>query len=1355
MADPYSALVPDLAQLFLERDDAPLHPALTTLNGVVFVADLSGFTALASEQARLGALGAEHVQQLVNRVFGPVVDAVHDFGGEVISFPGDAVIAMWPKLEAAHAAACAADAAQQALRRNEKDAVHPITMRVVLGAGELWAAIVGGVPEQWHFLVGGAPFQSLARNIELCSPGDIVVDAGIADRLHDVASLVPLGGAFRLARIGLPALEAPRTTTLRSAQLHSFVPSSVRQRIDSGHLSWLAEIRLVTTVMLEVVGIDPASPDLDTLQQAVTALQRVVNRFGGYLNQIVNDDKGLIAVVAFGTAGHAHEDNPIRALSAAVEVSDLLAQQSLACKVGITTAQVFSGVRGSKDRFEPAVIGHAVNLAARLMQAAEQTLCDRATFDRARRRFLFEARHRIRVKGLSHTVAVYTPLGMKEPRTGGARLLGRKTERSVIDALVSRLVRSQQGGVLLVEGAPGVGKTVLLEHVLDRTQATTLRVLRSQADSIESATPLFVWRRIVADTLDLGARPDPESVRARLLELLDDAEAESISLLNPVLPIALPESSTVQRISGAGRAQETRRLLAALLERVAAQAPILLMIEDVHWIDEASLRVVLTIHERLPNVLIVLSQRLESPFGEDLRALPNIQLIRLTELDRMDTIALMSRRLDVEAVPEELANFVYQRSGGHPLFVEQLATALRDRAEVIIEGGECSLARNADLEHFHVPDSVASVVMSTVDRLSVDQQLLLKVGSVLGMTFSRRELLEVLPVPRPPEGITDDLEAIRAREFVTGTDQRLEFRHALIRQAIYDVLPISQRRALHLAFAELIEAENRDDLSRVYALLAFHLEQAGKPERAIHFLDLAGTQALERDYANVHAIDFFTRVIALDRKTPVSGDTTRLRLSRGVRTSAIDIRRAHWHRALGDALLQQGRPKEAVANFEKALDYLGQKFPLPAWSKTVLIARRLTRRLLVPPRALEARTKTPTERAAIIETVATYERYTRACYTLGRSLDGIASSLQALPLAERLGPSYEYCNEYGMVANIIAVSGRRSLADRYAELAFQAAVEIGDPAAEAASRSRGILYRFSDGDDDVQEHLARAIEIYEDIGNFGEAAQSLLVLGRIAFSGGRYAESMALQERSLQRAEQAESQGQAVWTMVNMADVMYRWGRYERALELCAEATERADQARGMDHGTRFQCEGIRALIALRDDRMSDAWSHAASSLQAMDRGGWLTFFPHSGYMAVFEILLHELRHRELGIGRPDRLFGTAMKRMVRYQRYRGMVRPLMFLYQGRRAHQLGRVTRAARLLHNGATVAAHLRMPFELALLKLAMAETESLSGSSVSQEQARALFNSIDAIGELRAMSVESPSPEQYATPASRQPL
>jgi class 3 adenylate cyclase len=1330
-ADAIASCVPGLlVRRLADHPDSAAAPHTDRVAGALLLADIVGFTAMTERLARQGPAGAEALSGLLNGAFGPLLALIAESGGDVLKFAGDALLVCWPvsgdastaalALATRRAAGCA-QAMRTALQRYAAAGGIELSLRVGIGAGEVVLLDVGGVRDRRELLVAGGAVPQTTGAARQAQPDDVVVAPEAWALVADVCAGERLAGGGVRLRSAPPAPPAgagtpPSLPEGLDAVLLPYLPRALLGWLRAGHDEWLAELRRVTLLFVKLPGLDHTAT-LDRAQQGMQALQTALYRYEGSVNKLSVDDKGTVLVAGLGLPPLAHEDDPARAVQAALAMQAALTSLGERAAIGVTTGRVFCGVVGDQRRREYTVLGAVVNLAARLMQAAAGgILCDAATAEAAAPAVAFEALPAIAAKGYTDPVAVYRPGGGPAARLGPARtrpagsLVGRTAERQRL-AEQLRMLQAGSGApgrasIVAIEGEAGIGKSRLVADLLERANAAGVRVLAGAGDAIERNTPYHAWRGIFGRLPAVGEDGDPDARRRAVLDLLGpDRETRALlPLLNLVLPLEWPETARSAELSRQGRAELSRSLLVRLLRAAIGGRPTVLVLEDGHWLDSASSALALAVSQQLTPVLLVLATRPQDEQGALVDGLgwaayrrllqaPGTMRLVLDELSPREVEALVCHRLGVTAVPEVVASFVQEKAEGSPLFSEELAYTLRDAGLVRLVDGRCELAPGVgDISSLPFPDTVHGVITSRIDRLTPHQQLTLKVASVIGRVFALRVLRAVHPVEQTAVTLLDDLVALEGAN-LTALDTpepnlAYLFKHGITQEAAYSLMLVSQRQQLHRTVAEWYEHTHAGDLAPHAPLLAHHWQAAGMPDKAIDYLEASGTQALGTG-AYREAVRGLSRLLELDDRTRRAGRPGRperdAEPARGVSPDAPTIRRARWEHQLGDAYLGLGQLGPAREHLHAALALLNRRMPASGRRLTVGLGWQVAqqaRNRLWPRRPPVARS--PEARAALLEAAEVYERLYVLDFYANRRAEAVHEAVKGLNLSEAAGSAAAAARLTVVCGVSIGFLPLHRLAEAYIERASTSADRVADPYVRAWVLQFTALYGVG----------------------MGRWAEVTVQLEETAEAMGRVGDRRRLGEINALRACVAYFQGDLARAATGFAELR-RYGSQSRDAQLQAWAllAEAVSAVRSGDLD--------RAALVLRDRRApaleallhlrAGAWQAARDAVQAaLERARvppikcyWFELYAITAEAAI--ALWHASRQRGAGDRATSRAAARqAMRCLQRYARVFPVGRPRALLCQGLLAWADERPARARRAWRRSLAAAERLGMRYD-----------------------------------------------------------
>ena len=855
VADPLLSFVPGIVRRRLLVGATP-QADVERIRAVVLAADISGFTQLVGSLRETQA-GIDELSGILNDGFARLIVAIDDEGGDTLGFAGDSLLAYWP--DGPDALAAAARAGLDAQRRLQS-ADQRIRVRIGVGVGELALWTVGGVQDRLLVVAGGdgpAAAASLQARAEL---GQVVVTDAVADAAGPAITTVVEDGIHRLADAARPVGDGARTggrpasridgtasaTQIEPARLWPYLPATIVARLEAGHDQFLSELRTITAVFIRVAGLGQGEGGgLIELQDVVTAIQANVYRYGGTLTAGA-DEKGITFVAAFGMPPEAHEDDADRALSAAGAVHRALAALDRPHGIGVATGRAFCGPKGNDIRREYTPLSDAVNVAARLAAAASESgrpaiLCEPATVQASRGEWSFDTAVSLRIKGKTELLTAFG-LRHRVARAGLAtgRMVGRRAELEAILELQRSAPDGTTARTVAIIADPGMGKTSLLGAVADALRGAGERVVIGYADSLERSIPFRAWSTVFAALL--GVDPDD---RERTRDTLLERVGPLAPLLSPVLALEIDETAETAALGDEQRLAATRSLLLELL--LGATEPgrrLHLLFEDAHWFDSASWGL-LADAVRQPNLAVTLTTRPEGSLrnrgsiaslaGSDVT---EIRLQPLTRTEVGELVRVLLGAVDVDGGVETL---LVETCKGNPFFTVEVMKGLAQRGALVVDDGHAVLAGHGALE---VPDSIQAAITARIDGLSADQQLTLKVASVVGSSFETAILARVHPTGRSLEAIVRDVEALNERDLIVPTDTGIHsFNHALTREVAYGLMMGEQRRGLHRSVAECYE-DDADDRDALFPILAHHWLRAENAEKAVSYLTRAAVSSL-------------------------------------------------------------------------------------------------------------------------------------------------------------------------------------------------------------------------------------------------------------------------------------------------------------------------------------------------------------------------------------------------------------------------------------------------------------------------------------------------------------------------------
>ena len=1339
-----SAFLPGtLVRALAEEGSRPHEGARTECQGAVLFADLSGFTALAEALDRTGPSGAERLTGILDACFAQLIEAVVRHGGDILRFAGDGLLALWvaeSEQDIAHvvhlAAQCSQEAQDIVTRLEAPVEGLRLRIRMGLGAGPVRLSDVGGEQDRWEFLASGPPLLEMAQAEHEAKPGEIVLGPNAWAFLEaaGAAEGEPLpSGCWRLKRLEprpLPIVERPRALPHMEPALRAYLPPVVLHRLDAGHSQWLSEFRHVSVVFINLDSRELASGERpEDLQRAYRAIQAALFRYEGTSNQVVVDDKGIICVAAFGLPPQSHEDDAARAVQAALDIHGALTAQGVKHRLGITSGRVFCGAYGGQSRREYVTISHTVNLAARLMQEAEdEVLCDSATMRLAGSRLHFKTLTPIRMRGTSQAMAVFralaeAPESRFSPAPLSTRMVGRAEERTHLATCVQALAEDGRGGLILIEGEAGIGKSVLVGELLMQAGASGLAFAMGAGNAVERSSAYHAWRPILSRLLGLEGLPDTATRTALLLERLEALPGRLAwaPLLNGVLPVEVPDTDVVRHMPGALRGSNTRELLVQLIEECCRLRPCVVVLEDVHWLDSSSWELAASVHHRAALLLALTTRPVAEQHAPEeyrlFRAASGTVYLPLERMPPDDVVAMMCQRFNVRHLPPEVTTLIRDKAEGHPFFSEQLICALRDAGHLVLEEGEYRLvAQSATLAALDLPDTIQGVLNSRLDRLTAQQQLTLKVASVLGRSFSFEVLLAVHPLAQDRATLPEQMEALSRLGFLVLESAKplvYAFKHALVQEAAYGLLAFSQRRELHRAVALHMEDDWEAQRESLLPVLAHHWRQAEAPAQAVGYLERAAEAALTRG-ANHEAITFLSQAQELAAIHPgtVTVDT---------------LRRIRWHIRLGEAHHRLVEMEPSRTHLHKALRLLGHSLPSSRRGWGARLGWELLRQVAVLSLRRWRPLPGPEQRERLALSAHVTSLLAEQQLYMQSLLEGICLSLLSVNLAE-VAHVYEPASiGYNGLGYMVGVARLHRLARLYFRRAQSTTEANRGAMALLTEGSYHMTFGRWDKGLALQEQsleLARGVNDRESLG----LARELLGMG-LEFSR-QPAEAQRVRETMLAVARAGSNPRHELWALTEMVTTLVLLGRLDEAQARLREAEEL--QPRVDDSLSAMRFRGYAAWGFLLAGDRTRAELHAREMLRIL-RGKpqllWPDITPLGGLAETWQALWSEARRTGQGDARELQANATYTCRVLRQlTRLYPIAHPRADRLEGTQAWLEGRTDRACKLWRRALHHAHTYGMPLEEALAHRALAlHAPEPSARATHLAQAHHLFQTL----------------------------
>jgi class 3 adenylate cyclase/tetratricopeptide (TPR) repeat protein len=877
----------------------------TQAEGAALIVDITGFTHFTTSLVtELGARQAsDELKRKLNPMFEAIAGQVFNHGGSVIRFTGDGFVAWFddhhidPPENFQPVAGClralAAGLEMQQLMRFFKS----FKLKVAVGCGQVYRGAVGNPKHGLVDVLFGPAVEDMFEAVHGAVPGTVAVTMQVQSALVQLGVMLEPMTENRLivqsvenevaknARTARWPLYRPQTHDLD--RISSFLNFHTREQLDNGLTSFVGELRdalpmFVTLTCDESLHSEEVMVLLNTYTQAI---QEEIKVTGGRLVSIELIGNRMLYFLAYGSP-ITYGDDAARAVSTALALRDWAGRQRgiSGIQVGISRGLLYAGVVGGEVRHEYSTIGDETNLAARLAAYARpgQILVTSRVRKETSQQIIYRELAPIYVRGRDDEIQIAEPTARRSVgyrRSQMKEFVGRTREIEQIQKLL-KAVGLNLPRILRVEGLAGIGKSRLVIEVERLAHERGFRVITGQCNSTDQSTPYLPWRELLASLIGLSAEHSQEENAARLAIALQESNPDwllRLPLLAEMLALPYEETAATETLKGESRRQALFALTTDLLLFYARRKPLVLIFDDIHWIDELSATLALELARRLTidpeAILLTLVHRPQESINPDQRWIPElidvvsdmyIQVwIALTDLTRDEVAQLIQNHLKV-GIPEALTEFVYHKAQGNPFFIREVLDTLEETGSIRLAYDTLVIER--DLNESDLPRNVQDLVQSRIDRLDPAQKMMLKVAAVIGHQFQihiLQESLSAVLALNSYDEFLKKLDELEKREFVHieegENDLTYAFKHMIIQEVIYQNMISSQRGDLHRYVGIALEKITPDAVER----LAYHFERAVDSEGdAWHYLRLAAEKT-NREYANQAALTYYDRLLDL------------------------------------------------------------------------------------------------------------------------------------------------------------------------------------------------------------------------------------------------------------------------------------------------------------------------------------------------------------------------------------------------------------------------------------------------------------------------------------------------------------
>ncbi|MBN2608556.1 MAG: tetratricopeptide repeat protein [Candidatus Fermentibacteraceae bacterium] len=1193
--------------------------------------DISGFMKLTESLMLHEKDGAEVLKGVLNGTFDPVVRCVRDHGGIISTFAGDAFTALFPfpseniaegygnidaHLHAVEAAFFINRFFEDHRMAQTEYGSFEIGVKIGLSAGRVSWGILGRDRSLTYFFRGEA-VDACAKAEHRAATGDIIADERMMPLIRDCVESEPSGTGYRLLdhRLDIPSKPSGNTPIDPSVQ-QMFVPTEV---IDLGGKG---EFRNACSVFISFT--EPE--DIGSLDIFATKVIDLANRYRAFFNKMDFGDKGGVMLVLFG-APVAFENDSERALDFLLALRDIPLAESMKCRdfkwrAGLAFGLVYSGVIGGDDRCEYTAVGKIVNLSNRLMMKAEwgSVYLTEQVRRLAGHKYYIEHSGDFNYKGIAEPVPTFLLLG-KNPvsrQLFAGRMVGRGEKLGQLIALTQSIFHHCFGGIVHVDGSVGAGKSRLVHELHN-----------SLAEAAAREGPGFLWLHLPCDDILrksfnpfvhflrdyfgqsvqrtteenrkefedrfvrlLGRlhRPDPSDlagdhsigkVEESQWRMVRDELEKSRSILGALVNLFW-EDSLYEQLDARLRYENSLFAIKNLIKAESLLQPVIIELEDGHSIDSDSLELLQVLTRNVEDFpfIVISACRYRDDGNVFSFGLQDVVENRI-ELEYLDSVSSETLIRDIAAssgigdLPEGIAGFIFDKSEGNPFYIEQITLYLQENG--YLEADSVDVGQS-----FSIPVGINSIIIARIDRLSRQVKDVIKAAAVIGMEFEIRILSAVMQADVGPQvRIAEEGQILsRLSELV------YIFKHALLKDAVYDIQLRTRLRELHCLTARAIEKLCKSDLHLRYGDLAWHYEKAEIPDRAAEYLEKAGDQA-RTGYQNQQALDYYERLLSsqarvtepsrgleIDTLLKVSGILRligRLPECRTAAEKALSLseemsdagRIALASRTLGMLFYRKGDHRMAMECFEKDLSICRETGDIRKIAEAVVNIGNVHRRKGDLDRAVECYEETlrswreSGDDLAMPSVLMSMGLVHNDRGDYGRALEYFD---QALEMNRKSGNRLGVSRVTGNMGLTFTNEGNYEKAMEYLQKYMEISRELGDKwSISIAYGNMGNVYGLRGENGKAMECFEKDIEISEELGDSWSISISVGNMGLIHTTEGRYDEAIECFDRAIALGRNQNANYQLCSYLVFKAEALYHLGDIDEAAAAAAEGIQLAE----------------------------------------------------------------------------------------------------------------------------------------------------------------------------------------------------
>ena len=843
--------------------------------------DISGFTPMTEKLMDYGKEGAEILNFILNNIFEPVIDVVYAREGFIATFSGDGFTALFPvnqdksdMLRAVHAAKHIIKIFKQQSSQKTKAGKFEISVKIGLSYGFVnWD--INGDKNQKIYYFWGRSLKRCCRAEHRAHAGTIIVDKSLYLKLKNEIDIKQIDKTFFQLKKIIPREKVKPSVDQREFDnLNAFLPEKII------HYSIKGEFKDIVSVF---IGFRKTS---DIYNNSIKYIQENASFYGGYIENFDFGDKGSTSIVIFGIPT-AYENNLNRALNFILAL-----RKEMKCdfKAGITYGSVFCGIKGSKVRAVYGVLGSVVNLSCRMMEKAKwnQILITTEISEKIKNNFNSRLLKKFKFKGFLEPLEIFELLNRKEfsENIFENKFLGRKQELAKLHKITKPIFEGKFAGIVYIYGEAGIGKSHLLYEFSKSIEKDaviyTLQTDNVLKSSLNPFTAFFYkYFNLSGNQTSLSKLNNFDRVYENLVSSIKTAPAnlnnkkEAVdelirikSIIGSLVDLRW-ENSIFEKLSLKNKQKAVYLAIKEFFKSQTLIKPVVLILEDIHWLDNESLDVFQTLSrgiENYPMVILFTCRILKKDYKPKIPSDRNIKTSEITLNELPESLSLKLIENSMGHKPgKELFSFLSARTENNPYYIQQYCSYLKKSDFLELKKNQLNLKKMTTF----IPKDINTLLTAQIDQLPAQLKETVQIASVLGREFENLILFEVVKdfkLKNIPEKdyLFLMLRGEEERIWSSLSKTKYFFRHTLLRDTVYDMQLRERLKKIHqLSANSILKLHNQD--KNYYYLIAHHFEKAENIKYATEYYFKSGL--FEKDnYKLDLSLEYFTKALSLALK---------------------------------------------------------------------------------------------------------------------------------------------------------------------------------------------------------------------------------------------------------------------------------------------------------------------------------------------------------------------------------------------------------------------------------------------------------------------------------------------------------